>query len=50
MIPFKSKRKKILDELKIKSNGKGIYPTTTVNYLGAKMDENLAFQLVTKTS
>lgn len=45
MIAFKSKRKNNFS-WKIRLNGKGIYPTTSVNYLGIKLDENFACQLV----
>ena len=45
MIAFKSKRKNNFS-WKIRLNGKGICPTTSVNYLGIKLDENFACQLL----
>lgn len=45
MIAFKSKTKNNFS-WKIRLNGKGICPTTSVNYLGIKFDENFACQLV----
>ena len=46
MIPFKSKGKNNFS-WKIRLNVKGICPTTSVNYLGIKFDENFACQLDT---
>ena len=44
MFIFKSKRKKFNDTLKIKFNGKIIYPTASVKYLGLKIDQHLTWQ------
>ena len=44
MIIFKSKQKKLEDDLKIKLCGKRLYPTESVKYLGVKIDANLTWQ------
>ena len=44
MIIFKSKRKKLEADLKIKLCGKRLYPTESVKYLGVKIDANLTWQ------
>ena len=44
MVIFKSKQKKLEDELKIKLCGKRLYPTESVKYLGVKIDTNLTWQ------
>ena len=44
MIIFKSKQKKLEDDLKIKLCGKRLYPSESVKYLGVKLDVNLTFQ------
>ena len=44
LIIFKSKQKKLEDDLKIKLCGKGLYPTESVEYLGVKIDKNLTWQ------
>ena len=44
MVIFKSKRKKFNDIVKIKLNGKRIYPTASVKYLGVKIDQDLTWQ------
>ena len=41
---FKSKRKKLNDTVKIKLNGKRIYPTASVKYLCVKIDQHLNWQ------
>ena len=41
LVFFKPNRKKINSDIKIKLNGKKIYPTTSVRYLGVKIDSNL---------
>ena len=41
LVFFKTNRKKINSDIKIKLNGKKIYPTTSVRYLGVKIDSNL---------
>ena len=40
-ILFKPKMKKLDFDLKLRLNGKRIYPTKSVKYLGIKNDENL---------
>ena len=40
---FKSNKKQMDYELKVKLNGKGIYETNTVKYLGIKIDKNLTW-------
>ena len=44
MIIFKSKQKKLEDDLKIKLCGKRLYPTESVKYLCVKIDANLTWQ------
>ena len=44
MVLFKTERKQFLCEVKIKLNGKKTYPTTSVKFLGVKVDKNLAWQ------
>ena len=41
---FKLSRKLIDVPLKLKHNGKKLYPTNSVKYLGIKIDENLNWQ------
>ena len=41
IVIFKSPRKILLDEIKIKLTGKRLYPSTSVKYLGAKIDKLL---------
>ena len=41
---FKSKQKKFEGDLKTKLNGKRLYPTESVKYLGVKIDTNLSWQ------
>ena len=41
LIMFKPKMKKVYFDLKLKLNGKRLYPTKCVNYLGIKIDESL---------
>ena len=43
LILFKSKMKKLDFDLKLKRNGKKLYPTKSVKYLGIKIDENLTW-------
>ena len=44
MVIFKSTRKKFNDILKINLSGKRVYPTTSVKYLGVKIDQHLTWQ------
>ena len=44
MVIFKSTRKKFNDIVKINLSGKRIYPTTSVKYLGVKIDQHLTWQ------
>ena len=44
MIIFKSKQKKLEDDLKIKLRDKRLYPTESVKYLGVKINANLTWQ------
>ena len=44
MVIFKSKKKKLEGDLKIKLCGKRLYPTESVKYLGVKIDANLTWQ------
>ena len=44
MVIFKSKQKKLEDDLKIKLCGKRLYSTESVKYLGVKIDANLTWQ------
>ena len=41
LVIIKQKRKIVDHEIKIKLNKKRLYPTPSVTYLGAKIDENL---------
>ena len=41
LVTFNQKRKILDHEIKIKLNKKRLYPTPSVTYLGAKIDENL---------
>ena len=43
-IIFKSPRKKIDSEVKIKLNGKILFPSTCIKYLGVLIDENLSWK------
>ena len=43
MVIFKSKRKKFNDIVYIELNGKIIYPTANVKYLGVKIDQHLTW-------
>ena len=43
LILFMSKMQKLDFDLKLKLNGKRIYPTKSVKYLGIKIDENLTW-------
>ena len=43
LILFKPKMKKLDFDLKLRLNGKRIYPTKSVKYLGIKIDENLTW-------
>ena len=43
LILFKPKMKKLDFDLKLKLNGKRIYPTKSVKYLGIKIDGNLTW-------
>ena len=43
LILLKLKMKKLHFDLKLKLNGKRIYPTKSVKYLGIKIDENLTW-------
>ena len=43
-IIFKSKKKKLEGDLKMKLCGKRLYPTESVKYLGVKIDANLTWQ------
>ena len=43
LITFESRMKKIDFDLKLKLNGKRIYPTKSVKYLGIKIDESLTW-------
>ena len=43
LILFKPKMKKLDFDLKLRLNGKRIYPTKSVKYLGIKTDENLTW-------
>ena len=43
LILFKRKMKKLDFDLKLKLNGKRIYPTKSVKYLGIKIDGNLTW-------
>ena len=40
---FKPRMKKVDFDLKLKSNGKRLYPTKSVKYLGIKIDERLTW-------
>ena len=44
MVIFKSKQKKLGDDLKIKLCGKRLYPSESVKYLGVKINTNLTWQ------
>ena len=44
MVIFKSKQKKLEDDLKIKLWGKRLYPTESVKYLHVKINTNLSWQ------
>ena len=44
MAIFKSKQKKFEGDLKIELNGKRLYSTGNVKYLGMKFDTNLSWQ------
>ena len=44
MVIFKSKQKKLEDDLKIKLCGKRLYSTESVKYLDVKIDANLTWQ------
>ena len=41
LVLFKSPRKVLLDETKIKLNGKRLYPSNSIKYLGVKIDSIL---------
>ena len=41
LVIFKYQRKKLDSPIKIKLNGKRVYPSKSVKYLGIKIDENL---------
>ena len=41
LVIFKSPRKVLLDEIKIKLSGKRFYPTNSIKYLGLKIDRFL---------
>ena len=41
LVIFKSPRKVLLDEIKIKLSGKRLYPSNSVKYLGIKIDRFL---------
>ena len=41
LVLFKSPRKVLLDETKIKLNGKRLYPSNSIKYLGVKIDRFL---------
>ena len=43
LIIFESRMKKVDFDLKLKLNGKRIYPTKSVKYLGIKIDESLTW-------
>ena len=40
MVIFRSLQRKFEGDLKLKLCGKGLYPTESVKYLGAKIDTN----------
>ena len=44
MVIFKSKQKKLEDDLKIKLCGKRLYPAESVKYLHVKINTNLSWQ------
>ena len=44
MVIFKSKQKKLEDDLQRKLCGKRLYPTEIAKYLGVKIDTNLTWQ------
>ena len=44
MVIFKSKQIKLEGDLKIKLDGKGLYPTGSVKYLSVKIDKSLSWQ------
>ena len=44
LIVFKPRMKKIDFDLKLKLNGKRLYPTKSVKYLGIKIDESLTWK------
>ena len=44
LIIFRSTRKSIDCEIKIKLNGKRLYPSTHINYLGVLLDEHLSWK------
>ena len=44
MILFKPTKKPLDDQLKLKLNGKRLYQTSLVKYLGIKIDEYLTWQ------
>ena len=41
LVIFKSPRKVLLDEIKIKLSGKRLYPSNSIKYLGVKIDSIL---------
>ena len=41
LVIFKSPRKVLLDEIKIKLSGKRLYPSISIKYLGIKIDRSL---------
>ena len=43
LIIFESRMKKVDFDLKLKLNGKRIYPTKSVKYLGIKINESLTW-------
>ena len=43
LITFESRMNKVDFDLKLKLNGKRIYPTKSVKYLGIKIDESLTW-------
>ena len=43
-VVFRSPRKEIEHELKIKLNGKRLYPSPYIKYLGVLLDEHLSWQ------
>ena len=44
LVLFRSAKKQLDFDLKLKLNGKRLYPTNSVKYLGVKIDEHLTWK------